>query len=120
MKIIHASTLLLTVMLLSTSCNALNDSEYSILCDIYAENVSQKISTNEKEVKINIAVQKKLPDFYNSQFKIVMLAEPAQRYKLFKQMAKKSSGLDWKCAPAKNFYATEFKTKSKKSQSKFK
>ncbi len=108
MKIIPKFALLLAIVLLTLSCSRSNNSEYSTLCDIYAANVNQKISTNEKEVNISIAVQKKLPDFYDSHFKIVMLAKPPQRYELFKQMAKKSSGIDWECAPAKKFYDTEF------------
>lgn len=111
MKIIPKFALLLAVVLMTLSCSASNNSVYSTLCDIYAANVNQNIPANEKEVKISIAVQKKLPDFYDSHFKIVMLAEPAQRYELFKQMAKKSSDIDWECAPAKKFYETEFKQK---------
>jgi len=108
MKIIPKFALLLAVALLTLSCSASKNSEYTTLCEIYAANVNQNIPTNEKEVKISIAVQKKLPDFYESHFKIVMLAKPGQRYELFKQMAKKSSDIDWVCAPAKKFYESEF------------
>lgn len=109
MKLIPKLALLLAIVLFTASCSAAQKSEYSTLCDIYAANVNLNIPTNKKEVKINIAVQKELPEFYNSHFKLVMLAKPSQRYKLFKNMAKKSSGIDWKCDPAKKFYENNFK-----------
>jgi len=100
------------ICILATACSNSSSSEsistYDKLCSIYSKIVTQPIDLDTKEINITRTVSKELPNFFESDFKHIVLAVPGQRYALIKQVAESSIKKNWDCPVIKNYYATAF------------
>ena len=89
--------------------NAIKNTDFLELCNIYQDISKSTDDLTTKEMMLTESVLNKLPTLFEKLFIHISNNNADTRYQLIQQYAKQQNQLEWECKAANNYYTTNFK-----------